>query len=328
MRQASSVLSADIELLRKAEIFSALLDDDLSFVLSRTTGHALPAGARLFSVGDRARRFFIVKEGAVRVFRQRNNGGQDEMALFTPGDALGDFDFAREAVYDANAEAVGDTVIDAFPGEGYSMESLARERPDAMARIKLRSIAMIAARLRSTNKLISENAPWVRELRRRAYEDPGTGLWSRTFMDEELARSLKSPTALVMLKPDRFKSLVDGQGHAAGDEAMVRIASALKDIVRRFSRGWAIRLRSNETALVIPRMEAQEVEGLARLAYREIAALEGFAATENHPAFTFSAAVAYSHWPTDDADWSALVRHTYDALLKLVTEGGDRVGRA
>lgn len=327
MLPESSGAAVGIDFLKKSELFSGLLDDDLRFLLSRSSSLSIPPRARLFVPGDKARRFFMILSGSIRVFRVRFDGTEDEMALFAPGDSLGDFDYARSASYDAAAEAVEDASILAFPGEGCTTETIAQERPDVAARLKLRSLAMLAARLRSTNKLISENAPWVSELRRRAYEDPGTGLWSRSFLDEEIARTLKAPASLILIKPDRFKVLVDERGHPAGDEAMVRIASVLKDTARRLDRGWAIRVRSNETALVVPRCTATEAADIARGLHLGIAAIEPFPAEGDFAEFVFSACVAYAQWPDDGFLWNPLFSQTYEFMMDRWKAGGDCVVR-
>jgi len=318
----------DAELLRGAELFSALLDEDIAYVASRSSTLFIPKGARLFLPGDIARRFYIVKEGSIKVFRSRFDGGEDVMALFAPGDVLGDFDFARGAVYDASAVAAADSEIIAFPGERLRFEDLSRERPGTAARLKLRSLAMIASRLRSTNKLISENALWVRELRRRAYEDPGTGLWLRVFLDEEVVPSLSAPTALAVAKPRRFKDLVDARGHAAGDEAMASIAVVLKNLVRLQGRGWAVRLRSNETALVVPSAGPEEALEIAEALRRGIAAIDPLPGGEGAPAFEFEAAVSYASWPADAADWNSLFAASYEACLASWKSDDQRVVHA
>ncbi len=328
MPQASSGPAADPglpSLLRKAEIFSSLLDDDLAYAASRAGVIRLAKGARLFDAGQKAQRFYVVRSGGIRVFRSRPDGGEDEMALFASGDALGDFDFARGAEYDASAEAVEPTELVVFPGKDLVFDDLARERPDAAARLLLRSLAMISGRLRATHKLISENAPWVRELHRQAYEDPGTGLWSKAFVDEELPRYLVSPTSLVMIKPDRFKVLVDSRGHAAGDEAMARIAGVLQSSVRALGRGWAVRVRSNETAVIAPGCGREVAEELARSIGEKIADLEPVPASRGTPFFMFSASVAYSVWPADGEDWKELFVRSQDALMAAWGEGGARV---
>lgn len=317
----------DPEQLRHSELFSALLDDDLRFVSTRTGLFQLRSGGRLFSPGELAERFYIVIEGSIRVFRPREDGGTDEMAVFTQGDALGDFDFARRASYDACAVAREDSVLIAFPALGLDMDALAKERPDAVSRILLRSLAMIASRLRSTQKLISENAPWVQELRRRSFEDPGTGLWNRAFLEEEIPREIHAPMAMIFIKPDRFKTLVDTRGHAAGDEAMVRIASVLKSAVRRFGRGWALRLKSNETALILPRCDASEAAAVVRSTAKALASLAPVPATDELPPFVFSVTVVYALWPADGGGWKELLADAYAALIEAWSVGGDRLLR-
>ncbi|MCX7023744.1 MAG: diguanylate cyclase [Spirochaetes bacterium] len=316
-----------VALLRGAELLSGLLDDDLSYVASRAESLSFARGEAVFSPGERARRFFIVKSGEVLVYRAGEGGRVDEMARYLSGDVIGDFDFARGAVLDASATAVEDSELVVFPGSGYSLDALALERPDATARLLLRSLAMIASRTRSTERLISENAPWVRELRRRVYTDPGTGLWSAAFLDEAIPASLAEPSAIVMMKPDRFKELVDAHGHAAGDAAMSRIAAMLEREARTLRRGWALRLRSNETAIVVPACAETEAVEIARRVARAIQALDISDAIGGET-FRFTSSVSVGVWPDDCPDWRRLVEHAYGVLMRAWRDGGSRIYRA
>jgi diguanylate cyclase (GGDEF)-like protein len=315
MQPTSGDSGINPDLLRGAELFSALLEEDLDYFASRTSFLELKKGGRLFSAGDPASHFYIVREGSIRVFRPREGGGSDEMAIFAPGDALGDFDFARRAKFDACAEAASDSVLLAFPGEGLVLDDISRERPAASARLLLRSLAMIASRLRSTQVLISENSPWVRELRRRSMEDPGTGLWNRVYLDEEVTRLGKEPFALILLKPDRFKELVDSRGHGAGDEAMVRIAGVLKSTMRNFGRGFAARLKSNEVAVLLPQGTAAEAETVAQELAAGILSLTPVPGSAELPAFAFSATVVYAVRPSSGPAWERFFEEAYAGLL-------------
>jgi diguanylate cyclase (GGDEF)-like protein len=195
-----------------------------------------------------------------------------------------------------------------------------------MARLLLKSAAMVSARLRSTQSLISHNAPWVRELRRQIYTDPGTGLWTKAFLDEELARGVERPSSLLIIKPDRFKELNDAHGHSAGDAAMERIAAILNDVVEGLGRGWALRLRSNETALVLPRCGTGEAIEIARGLRSQIGSLDLSSAIPRC-AFRFTASMALATWPQDGADWKRLVDDAYSVLTRAWSDGGDRVYR-
>lgn len=247
------------------------------------------------------------------------------MARYVAGDVIGDFDFAIGSSMEATARSGSESQVLAFPSDGLCMQDLAREKPDAASRILLRSLSMISSRLRSTQRLISDNSPWVRELRRQIYTDPGTGLWSRAFLDEELHRKLEKPTAVVMVKPDRFKELNDARGHSAGDEAMAQLSGILVDETERIGRGWALRLRSNETAIVLPRCGADEATAAARRLSSSIAAMDIAAARGT--GFSFSSSMSLAVWPEDGDDWKRLVEDAYGILTRAWRDGGDRLYR-
>ncbi|MBL8967940.1 MAG: diguanylate cyclase [Spirochaetaceae bacterium] len=310
-------------LLRKSELLSGLLDDDLDYAAESSECFVLPAGETLFSPGERAKRFYLVRSGEVGAFKPEEP--RHELARFVAGDAIADFDFAAGAVLDAEARVMADAELVAFPRRGLGMQDLAREKPDAAARIHLRALSMISKRLRSTQRLISENSPWVRELRRQIYTDASTGLWSRTFLDEELPRSLEPPTAIVLVKPDRFKELNDAHGHGAGDQAMAILSGILVAETEALGRGWAVRLRSNETALVVPRCDMAEATAVARRLAAAVAGIEVPAAAGT--GFAFTASVAIAVWPEDGAEWRRLVDGAYGVLTKAWRDGGARMYR-
>jgi diguanylate cyclase (GGDEF)-like protein len=319
-----------MSLLRRAELFSSLLDDDLAYVAGRVDIVRLDEGATLFSQGEKPRRFFIVRTGEIGVYHiEEGPGGrarEREMARYVAGDVIGDFDFAVGSPLDATARAHARSELVAFPRGGMSMQDLAKEKPDAASRILLRSLSMISSRLRSTQRLISENSPWVRELRRQIYTDSGTGLWSRAFLDEEVPKNLgPSPVSVVMLKPDRFKELNDAFGHAAGDEAMALLSGILAGEAERLGRGWAVRLRSNETALVLPGLGAEAAIDAARRLAAEVAAMDVPAARGT--GFSFTASLSLAEWPADGADWKRLVEDAYFLLTRAWKDGGDRLYR-
>jgi diguanylate cyclase (GGDEF)-like protein len=314
-----------LALLKQAELFSNLLDDDLSYVADCVDFIVLAQGELLFSRGDRPSRFFIVRSGAIGIYRSVEGGKERELARYVAGDVVGDFDFAVGSPLDATARAVTGAELVAFPCGGKRMQDLAYEKPDASARILLRSLSMISSRLRSTQRLISENSPWVRELRRQIYTDPGTGLWSRAFLDEELHRRLENPTALLMIKPDKFKELNDAHGHAAGDEAMALLSGVLVAETERLGRGWAVRLRSNETAIVAPACSARESIALARRLAASIASMD--VSFTRGTGFRFTPSMSLALWPEDGADWKVLVEEAYGLLTRAWRDGGYRLYR-
>jgi diguanylate cyclase (GGDEF)-like protein len=318
---SAALLGIDPSPIQKAELFSTLLSREIDYVISRSGILQLRRGGRLFSPGEQANHFFMLLEGSIRVYKFRDDGGEEEMARFASGDTIGDFDFARGAAYDAFAEALEDSSLIMFPGYGLSMETFALEEPLTISRILLSAIAMTTGRIKSTRKVIGEK---FQEFQRRIYEDPGTGLWKQSFLADEINRILEEPTALIMLKPDRFKILVDSRGHGAGDEAMVRIAAVLKNMSRRLGRGWPLRFKSNEVGLLVNKCGPEEAEKIARDLHQAIAALPPVPSGEGVPEFFFTAALSYAVWPWDHEVWENIFQGTYALLMDTWRTGGNR----
>jgi diguanylate cyclase (GGDEF)-like protein len=325
MGNASVFPAIDLEAIKKLNLFSLLQDRDLQFVVEHSSLLQLRHGGILFSEKQKARHIYALMEGTIRVYRRRSDGGTDELAWFTGGDTVGDFDFARQAVYDARAEAVNDSVLFMFPGFGLALEDFIYEAPQAVTRILLCCIIMISSRITMTHKITVDNLSWVQELQRRAYEDPGTGLWKRSFLHDEINRILLAPSALIMLKPDRFKELNDTRGHAAGDEAMVRIAMILKTFTRRTGRGWALRFKSNETGLFINNCGPEVAKKIVKALGKAICDMKPFPALEGSPVFHFTATIVWTVWPDDGRNWNSLLEDTSAALLHFWRKGGNTI---
>jgi diguanylate cyclase (GGDEF)-like protein len=335
----------DLSAILKSGLFEDLLPGETKTIVERTEILQIRKGGLLFSPAEKAEHFYLLLEGKIRVFKQNEGGAaslpaaslpaaslpaaslprEDEIAHFAPGDLIGDFDFARAADYDAYAEALEDTTLLMFPKLGIRMEDFALEEPHIITRILLNSAIMVTARIKATRKLLFESAYWVQELHRKIHEDTITGLWKQTFLNEEINRILERPMALIMLKPDRFKILVDSLGHNAGDEAMIKIAAVLKGIARKLDKGWAMRFKSNETGLVVNKCDDAEAESVALALAEAIAALPYVPLGKED--FYFTGSIAWGVWPADDKSWDSLFEGTYKLLMDTWKNGGNRVVR-
>jgi len=330
--------SIDLNSIQHQELFLNLNNEEIEFVLSNSGSISLLKDDILFSAGEKASRFYILTHGEIRVYKKDSNKSEEEMARFTSGDAIGDFDFARGANYDAFAEAAEDSQLIVFPATNHTMDSLAIKDPSSVCSILLNAIVMMTGRIKSTRKLILDNMSWVQELHRRAYEDPGTGLWKQTLIADEIAGVLKDPAVLIMLKPDRFKILVDSCGHSAGDEAMIRIAIILKNITRILGHGWALRFKSNEVGLIINNCHSAQAENIANKLAEAITAMEKVPLkirlpgnmgepeqSESSPLFNFTATISWAVWPNDNSDWDDLFQRNYSLLMDTWKEGGEKI---
>ena len=315
----------DLLLIQKAELFFNLREEEIDFIISRSGMLNLSKGAPLFSSGEKARHFFILKKGTIRVYKPHEDGSEDDLAMFAAGDTIGDFDFARGAVYDAFAEAGENSELIVFPAPELTMNTLAQEEPRVVCNILLNAIVMMTGRIKSVNKLILDNMSWVQQLHRRAYEDSSTGLWKQALINDEIIGVLSEPSALIMLKPDRFKILVDSRGHSAGDEAMVRIALILKNITRKIGHGWPLRLRSNEVALIFDNFNEEETKKIVEELNESISDMEPVPAQDDIPEFHFSATISWAIWAKDDAEWLSFYSGTYAALMETWRDGGEKI---
>ncbi len=87
--------------------------------------------------------------------------------------------------------------------------------------------------------LIEENARLFAQIQRMAVTDPLTGLFNRHKLNEflelevERARRYCRPLSLIMLDLDDMKKINDSFGHPVGDEALRRVAQAIRSQVRR-----------------------------------------------------------------------------------------------
>ncbi|HEX9581134.1 MAG TPA: GGDEF domain-containing protein [Gemmatimonadales bacterium] len=94
------------------------------------------------------------------------------------------------------------------------------------------------------------SAAAVRAAEMRAHTDELTGLWNRRLLETMMQDALGDPCALLLLDLDRFKSLNDNLGHAAGDAALRHVARVLRGGLR--GDDLAARVGGEEFALWLP----------------------------------------------------------------------------
>jgi diguanylate cyclase (GGDEF)-like protein len=104
--------------------------------------------------------------------------------------------------------------------------------------------------------------------------DPLTGLLNRRYLQERLVEELnrskryRQPVALLMIDVDRFKAYNDNFGHLAGDEALKKVASILKENLR--GADVAARFGGEEFAVLLPQTTAEEAQQIAERIRRQI----------------------------------------------------------
>jgi diguanylate cyclase (GGDEF)-like protein/putative nucleotidyltransferase with HDIG domain len=157
-----------------------------------------------------------------------------------------------------------------------------------------------------------------RQLTTQALTDSLTGLANRRAfherLEEEVSRALRHgrPLTLVVLDFDAFKVINDTHGHAAGDRALVLLASALRSVFREDDL--VGRLGGDEFAVLLPETSALE----ALVGIERTRAVLAAAATGEHFVPCFSAGLCDLE-QAEDAE--ALERRADAALYHAKREG-------
>jgi diguanylate cyclase (GGDEF)-like protein len=127
-----------------------------------------------------------------------------------------------------------------------------------------------------------ENAVNRARLLRAGITDFLTGWHNRRYLQqrlkEELARAQRrgGTIACLMIDIDKFKSVNDGYGHLAGDNALKEVAQRVDTQIR--SMDTAARFGGDELAILLPESSATEAARLAER-IREVIAADPFTLT-------------------------------------------------
>lgn len=103
----------------------------------------------------------------------------------------------------------------------------------------------------------------------KALEDPLTGLANRSAFVARLSQLLDQNFVLLFLDGDRFKSINDRYGHAAGDEVLKAIS--LRLVALAFKKDLVARLGGDEFAIVTSRTSQAQVQQLTEDIHEAIA---------------------------------------------------------
>ncbi len=113
---------------------------------------------------------------------------------------------------------------------------------------------------------LTERLEQEQRVRQLAYFDPLTHLPNRRLLMESLAATVRANAldgqivVVIMLDLDRFKTLNDTHGHAAGDELLVSASERLRAVVPGVDS--VSRLSGDEFVAVLPRAGTQMMEAL------------------------------------------------------------------
>lgn len=152
--------------------------------------------------------------------------------------------------------------------------------------------------------------------------DPLTGLANRTLLldrfDSAIAHAKRhgNRVALLFLDLDAFKQINDRMGHAAGDQALKRVADCLNSLVR----GTDTVSRHGGDEFLILLAEVTHAGDAAHVASKVNEAL-GVQAQVLDPAFGLKASIGIAVYPEDGADAKTLIDRADAAMYRAKRQG-------
>ncbi len=159
-------------------------------------------------------------------------------------------------------------------------------------------------------------------IRYQAFHDTLTGLPNRRHFQDNLREALLRShhqgcmVSVLMLDVDRFKSVNDTLGHAAGDKLLKAVAGRLSNCLREHDA--VARFGGDEFALLLT--DIQDVEGTSRIAHRVLEVLKAPFNIDGFELHT-TASLGVSVFPRDGSSVEELLQHADVALYYSKDQG-------
>ncbi|HPB81158.1 MAG TPA: diguanylate cyclase [Spirochaetota bacterium] len=317
---------------KKSDIFSHLPDEDIDVLAHFSAIRDYEKGDMVFEKGSKSKHMFIIDRGEVAIASTMDMGPRGKIqsagqaiARFISGEMFGEFEFFEEDNRTAYAFAAEDTSLLIFPDEGEDLDQIFDEYAHIFAKIYHKLISVNAGRQRLTHRLISEKTGWMEELKKQMFFDKLTGVYNRTYLEDELSKNfdfLGPEFSLMVIKPDNFKLINDTFGHEAGDSALQAISGKLQEIIR--PRDFAIRYRGNEFIVVFPETLIDDAVSLAREHLVSMNTFDiGVAMKKESLLQTFSIGVAA--YPEHEKEFLLLVEKAFTKVFEQRDLGGNGV---
>jgi diguanylate cyclase len=319
-----SDLKSKIGLLKKASIFSLLKEKELKVVAKYSEYRTFRKGQALFSEGGSGDELFVVEDGEILISKQTIENVERDVARFIAGECFGELDLFERAPRTATATAEKDSRLLIFPMKGIEFTDVLQNHPEISAHILHTLLAIIAGRIRRTNRIISEKSQWIQDLRKQILNDKLTGLYNRSYLDEDLRELLSehNQTSLLIIKPDNFKIINDKYGHDAGDNTLRLMADTVKSSLREGDI--PVRYRGDEFAVILPDTDKNYAIGFSdklKSALNMIDLREILMAAD----FRITTSIGIAVYPYHSDDHITLAKKAYEKMLEARNSGGDKI---
>ncbi len=147
------------EILRRTYLFAALDDEQLDTMLNAVRMVRLDAGERLFERGQEAHRFFLVREGQIKLYRLSASGDEKVIEIVGPGHTFAEAVLFMDIPgYPVNADALVPSTVAAFSSKAFL--DLLRGSVDTCFRLMADMSQRLHHRLEEIDALTLHNATY------------------------------------------------------------------------------------------------------------------------------------------------------------------------
>ncbi|MGE9807283.1 MULTISPECIES: Crp/Fnr family transcriptional regulator [unclassified Janibacter] len=140
----------DLDVVRRAPLFSALDDDAAHALLATMTASRMERGDVLFREGDRGDRLYVITEGKIKLGRTSTDGRENLLSILGPGEMFGELSLFDLGPRTATATAVAETQLVAL--DNHQLRDFVAGQP----RVAMTLMSALAARLRRTNDTLAD----------------------------------------------------------------------------------------------------------------------------------------------------------------------------
>ena len=314
--------------MRNTAIFSELSNKDLRIIADHSVLLTYHTNEGIFDIGMECNAMYMIHRGEVAIQKGDEAGVRSDLAHFVAGEPFADTELFQRRRHSAAAIACKDnTRLLRFPASDEAAVDIIEHHPDILARIMRRLVVLLAGRIRSTNRLISENSRWIQELRRQVLVDKLTGLYNNRYLKEDYRRLFNNrqrPVCMLMVKPDNFKQINDNYGHEVGDSVLRLFAETFRRTVASDKERIAMRYRSNEFTVILAGADSAVGEQVASELHAAIAAVDiSHLIKDTEVTVPFSIGVAA--FPKDANNGDRLVTLANRTLYEARDAGGNRI---
>lgn len=222
-----------------------------------------------------------------------------------------------------SAECWGVVTIRTAPESGTGPVALLVAAPDDSSLKKAMRFA------ESLHDLCAATLDAVHRMRELATRDPMTGLFNRRGLDEQYpriwnqCRRSAQSLSVIMLDMDSLKAINDAHGHAAGDQAILKLAEALKTSLR--AQDLVVRYGGDEICIVLPATTPDAAWIASERLFRQIKACR---LNPPHDGIGFSVSMGISGGvPGSDDDAPDRLWRESDQALREAKRGGGNQAR-